>query len=398
MIVVMAKSLGARARALDYISRQSGVTLDSAGAASLLGVTRSHVNRLAIDDRTFPRPFTTLAGSRYWWRSGIELWASLHRRSRHEAHGSFGREAARLLELAEAAASDLRHSGVGDIHFWLALVDRAAPGVVPKVLGSMGVDRGEVMPAVLRALPVGEDDGYPPGLRMNAHVQQIVGRAARHSAELRTERIGAAAIALSLLDEWPVSRDMRRPGGGPVTWWLFRRGLDVGELRRRIARCAADPGAAAQLDRTALPKRRPPKTRRRPSQLRELAPNPLGHDPWERHPWGSTFARRTTGKSWVEDGRQYFFFYDRDRYRIRTADGRPVGYWWQIEPRPKPGRRAKGSKGAVVLPAPSGDVEWPERLAAINRDQLLARRSRRALAERRPAAVRRPSSRSAKRP
>jgi predicted DNA-binding transcriptional regulator AlpA len=377
MIIAMAKPLGARARALDYISSQSEATLDSDGAASLLGVTRSHVNRLAIDDRTFPRPFTTLAGRRYWWRSGIELWASLHRPSRHEAHGSFGPEAARLLELAEAAASDLRHSGVGDIHFWLALVDRAAAGVVRAVLESLSVDEAEVRAAILRAYPVGEDEGYLPGLRMNAHVQQIVGRAARHSAELGTDRVGAAAIALSLLDEWPVSRNMRRPGGGPVTWWLFRRGLDVGELRGRIARCAADPGAAARLDRAALPKRRPPRTRRRPSQLRDLAANPLGHDPWDRHPWGSTFARRTTGKSWVEDGRQYFFFYDRDRYRIRTADGRPVGYWWQIEPRPKPGRPFKGSKGAVVLPAPSGDVEWPERLAAFRRESLRARRRRR---------------------
>jgi ClpA/ClpB-like protein len=372
MIAVMARRSGARAHALDFIKRQSEPTLDSDAAAALLGVRPPHVNRLAIDDSTFPRPFSTLAGRRYWWRSGIELWASLHRPGRRAAHGSFGAEAARLLELAGAASSELRHHGIGDVHFWLALVDDRSPGVVREVLASLGVDADEVRAAVLRAWPLGEDEGYPPSLRMNAHVQAIVGRSATHASQLGSDAIGAPAIALSLLDQWPVSNDRRRPGGDPVTWWLFRRGLDVGELRRRIARCAADPSVAAGLDRMVLPKRRPPAQRRRPADLSDLAANPLGHDPLDRHPWGSTFARLATGKSWIVEGRQYFFFYDRDRYRVRTADGRPVGYWWQIEPRPKPGRPFKGSKGAVVLPAPGGDVEWPERLAAFNRDALLA--------------------------
>ena len=56
----------------------------------------------------------------------------------------------------------------------------------------------------------------------------------------------------------------------------------------------------------------------------EQAPNPLGHDPRRRRPWGSRGfgvpLDRPPKKGML--GRQYFI--DRDGYPVLTTDGQPV--------------------------------------------------------------------------
>jgi len=355
----------------------AGRVVGPADAAAMLGIGRAQLNRLALDDASFPTSVTILGTQRYWWRSGIEIWASLHRPRRLGGHGPFGREAAAILALAEAASAELRHPGVIMEHFWLALVDPAAPGIVRDVLASVAVDRSEVLSALVRSLPPGDQEGYAPSRRMSPHVQRVMSEAAPRAVELTGGVVGASAIALALLEDWPSThRDRFRSGGGPVSNWLHRRGLDREMLRERIVNRTQDRGRLDSLEFRRLPKRRPARSGRHPGDLPDLAPNPLGHDPRERYPWGSTFARRSDGRSWVEGGRRYFFFYDRDRFRIRTTDDRPVGYWWQVEPRPPHGGAPKRSRGAVVLPPPPNDVEWPERLPAWRRP-LVVRRSAR---------------------
>jgi hypothetical protein len=56
----------------------------------------------------------------------------------------------------------------------------------------------------------------------------------------------------------------------------------------------------------------------------ELAPNPLGHDPRRRRPWGSRGFGVPLGRPPKQGmlGRQYFI--DRDGYPVLTTDGRPV--------------------------------------------------------------------------
>ena len=358
-----------------FIEHAEAPAIDAAQVAELLGVTRRRVNAMALDEPTFPRAFTVIGGARLWYRPGIEIWAAGHRPARQGAHGIFGPEAGAVLRMAEAIAAAFRQTGIGEDHFWLALVDPAAPGVARDALASLGVDREEVLPALLRAWPPADVDGYPPAQRMSPYVQLQVSKAADHREELGAEKAGADAIALGLLDDWPkATRDRFARRGCAVTSWLAYRGLDANELRGRIVRGSRDPGLIASLEPRVLPKRRPPSRRPRRRNEPKLAPNPLGHDPRDRHPWGSIFATRIDGKAWIEDGRQYFFFYDRDRYRVMTAQGAPIGYWWDANPRLKPGQRPRGSRREVVLPQPGPDVRWPERLSMDPRSGLLARR------------------------
>jgi hypothetical protein len=357
----------------DFVQRSGVPVVDAGQVADLLGVSRRRVNGMALDERTFPRSFTVIGGERLWYRAGVELWAAAHRPKRATAHGVYGPDAGAVLRLAEGIGRQLRHGGVGDDHLWVALVDDAAPGVVRDVLASLGVDRAELLIPFLRAWPPGDEEGDPAGERMTPAVQLVLAKAGAHLATLHATRAGAEAMALALLDDWPKrTRDRFRRGGCSVTFWLQRRGLDPALVRERIVRASIDHDELATFDVRRLPKRRPSVRRRARPDAVALARNPLGHDPRERRPWGSIFARRTNGKAWIEENRQYFFFYDRDRFRIVTADGAPVGYWWQVDPPPTVRRPAKGSRGETVLPMPGDDIEWPERLSNDPRRGLLA--------------------------
>jgi hypothetical protein len=357
----------------DFVKHAGVPVVDAGQAGELLGVSRRRVNAMALDDRTFPHSYTVIGGERLWYRAGIELWAAAHRPERAAAHGVYGPDAAAVLRLAEDTAHEFCHAGVGDDHLWVALVDSAAPGIVRDVLGSLGVDREELLVPLLRAWPPGDGDGYAPRETMSPAVQAQLAKAADHLPTFGATRAGAEAIALALLDDWPKpTRDPFRRGGCTVTFWLARRGLDPEVVRERVVRAATDRRELASFDVRRLPKRRPNARRRPRPGVTVLAPNPLGHDPRERHPWGSIFARRTNGKAWIEAGRQYFFFYDRDRFRVMTTDDAPVGYWWQVDPPPTARRAPKGSRREAVLPKPGDDIEWPERLSNDPRGGLLA--------------------------
>lgn len=84
----------------------------------------------------------------------------------------------------------------------------------------------------------------------------------------------------------------------------------------------------------------------------------MGHDPWERRPWGSAFAIDKNDRMLKVDGEQWFFDVDRDGYYVRTRDGRPVGYRWAERP-----RRDDGPVNGFleVLPHPPSNVAyWPD--------------------------------------
>jgi hypothetical protein len=97
--------------------------------------------------------------------------------------------------------------------------------------------------------------------------------------------------------------------------------------------------------------------------------NPLGRDPWDRHPWGSSFATRQDGRSYRAEGAQWFFFRDADGYFVRTIDGRPIGYRWMLDKPLKGLRRGRGLRRLTrigqgkmeVLPMPPPDIAlWPD--------------------------------------
>ena len=89
-------------------------------------------------------------------------------------------------------------------------------------------------------------------------------------------------------------------------------------------------------------------------------PNPLGHDPWVRHPWGSGFARDREGRHLKLDGWLWFFYIDADGYYVRTADGRPVGYRYRDFT--KAPKRLPGRPKTEALPMPPFPIlDWPDR-------------------------------------
>jgi len=92
-------------------------------------------------------------------------------------------------------------------------------------------------------------------------------------------------------------------------------------------------------------------------------PNPLGHDPWDRHPWGAAFAVDQAGRHLSVDGEYWFFKTDADGFFIRMRDGRPLGYRYRVitEP-PRPGDPPpKPVNGSMeTLPMSPADVAyWP---------------------------------------
>jgi hypothetical protein len=102
-----------------------------------------------------------------------------------------------------------------------------------------------------------------------------------------------------------------------------------------------------------------------------LAPNPLGHDPWTRMPWGAAFARTRDGHHLRVDGAAWFFKVDGDGFFVRAADGRPVGYRYRVEPPPRLRRGQhfiKPVNGFLeVLPMPPVEMaDWPDRRSPID--------------------------------
>ena len=98
----------------------------------------------------------------------------------------------------------------------------------------------------------------------------------------------------------------------------------------------------------------------------ELAPNPLGHDPWTRFPWGAAFARTRDGQHLKVDGEVWFFKTDGDGFYIRAPDGRPVGYRYRMDPPPRIRRGTRWIKPVngfmEILPMPPVEMaDWPDR-------------------------------------
>lgn len=169
-------------------------------------------------------------------------------------------------------------------------------------------------------------------------------------------RVLPTDIALALVDSY---RD-RYGSDDHLIWYAERRGLDTAELRRRITVVTADPDAPVDFESTPLPKRRPPRRTTKRSAWLDLAPNPLGHDPWVRHPWGAGFAMTREGRHLTLDDKHWFFFIDADGYYVRATDGRPVGYRYRVLH--KMPKRLPGRPKMEILPMPPFPLrDWPDR-------------------------------------
>jgi hypothetical protein len=342
-------------------ARQSGLAegqfVGAREVAAMLGVTRQRVGQIVRDDRTFPVSATTISGGRLWYTPGIEIWIAAHRPGApSHATSRFGDEAAEILRAAEATALSSGDGYVGNLHFWLVIAEAVPRSLVRDVFGSLGVDRAEL----LRATGLSRARPSTPSAarRMNPHIQRLLLHA-REAAEALDRPVTALDTAIAFIDG---DERYRRHRSDPLLDYVERRGLDVGELRRRLEAVSIDPRLMATFEPRALTKRRPSFRRPRLPRGLAFAPNPLGHDPSTLSS-GAAFAVRRDGRSLVIDGEQWFFRIDGDGFYVRTPDGHPVGYRYRVHPPPRRGRgNPRPVNGFIeVLPMPPEDVaDWPD--------------------------------------
>ena len=331
--------------------------LGRADIARRLGISRQRISQLQRDDRTFPKPGIGYDDRiRLWEAAGIECWAAAHRPARPQAAGRFAGEAGSLLLAAEDRALRIGSGWLDAGHFWLTVAEGEAGSPLAGVLASMSITP-EVVERHLVAMR-GSDETRRQTRRMTPHLQTSLRRADRRAADNGRDRVSAVDILVAFIDGAPV-RDHRRVlrPADHLMGSLELRGLEIAELRRRLVAVEEDPPNVADLDVRTLKPQRAGRRTRKPAWL-DLTPNALGHDPWERRPWGAAFARRRDGRSLVVDGEQWFFLTDLDGFYVRARDGRPIGYRWRIAPKP----RLRPVNGLMeILPMPPDEMaHWPD--------------------------------------
>lgn len=331
-----------------------GSLLGTADVAELLGVTRQRVSQLRTDP-TFPRTGVGYGRVGLWHRAGIECWAGAHRPARPEAGGRFAGEAGALLLAAERHARRLGLHWIDSGLFWLVVVEGEAGASLRGSVESMGITSADIEIELQRMR--GSDDRPKRLCRMNPHMQGFLASADRLAGQERRKRIGTLDVLLAFIDAIPQKDLGGRPRPSDHLLDVFeRRGLDVAELRRRLVAATIDPDRVATFEPRRLKTLRR-RARKKPPGL-DLAPNPLGHDPWTRHPWGAAFAVTSDGRHLKVDGEVWFFKIDGDGFFVRAADGRPVGYRYRMEPKP----RLRPVNGFMeVLPMPPVEMKhWPD--------------------------------------
>lgn len=320
--------------------------------ARRFGVTRQRVGQIARQDPTFPAPgFHDVYGGSAWLAAGIECWAAAHRPTADT--GGFGPDMAALLRHGEAVAARIGHRYVESAHVWHAIASGVAGPGPRQALVSMGLDPGLIDEALLVIDP--NTTTPTRRRRMTPAIQQRLEAADASARASGRDVVTGVDLALACIDATP----NRHGPDDHLIWYAQRRGLDTIELRRRLVVASAEPNVEPTFSTIPLPKRRLALRRARCPAWLELAPNPLGYDPWIRRGWGSVFAVTRDGRHLEVDGKHWFFYLDADGYFVRTTDGRPVGYrWWLVGEGEK--ARPRGGK-LEVLPMPPVPVDyWPD--------------------------------------
>lgn len=332
-----------------------GSLLGTADIAALLGVTRQRVSQLKKDP-TFPRSGTGYGAVQLWHRAGVQAWAAAHRREGGRIGGRFAGAAADLLLVAESHARRLGVSWVDSMVIWLAVANGEAGDGLQKAVLSMSITTDEIEALIHRWKP--SDEREKRTCRMNPHLQARLAAADRQVEGEGRDVVGPIDMLLAFIDE-PPHKDPghRRQSSDHVLATFHVRGLDIRELRRRLVAANGDPTVTF---RTRKLRAAPVRDTSRPDWL-DLAPNPLGHDPWGRRPWGAGFARTRDGRHLEVDGDLWFFTIDGDGFYVRATDGRPVGYRYRkLTKAPK--RNPKPVNGFMeILPMPPVEMDrWPD--------------------------------------
>jgi hypothetical protein len=287
----------------------------AAEAARLLGVTRQRFLELAEADG-FPPAEGTTTGGRRWPRTAAQTWAVAHPEPGPvftgptvPADGGHPPQVWAALNLASNESQALNHTWIGPDHLGLGLLHPDCPGTARAVLESFGARLEPLRQAFVDSM--GDPYDTPVNLqKVSLATQLALERANLEAAWLTDAEVTADHVLLALTG---------REGGCFVLHWLARCGIDPGAVRRRLV--DATEGVALPAPPECL---EPPPLEPDPAAALDLAPNPLGHDPRRRLPWGSRGFGVPLGRPPKVGmlGRQYFI--DRDGYPVLTTDGRPV--------------------------------------------------------------------------
>jgi hypothetical protein len=287
----------------------------AAEAARLLGITRQQVLELAAAAGDFPPAQLTATGGQVWPRVAIQEWAVAHPASdlvftvpEVPALPQRPPRVQQVLGLASSQASILNHDWIGPDHLILGLLHPDCPGAARVVLESFGMSAESLHQAFIEGM--GDPyDTKPAGTSLPPSTQLVLERANLEAARLADAEVTSEHVLLAMSSVWD---------GNFATSWLTRRGVDPDMVRRRVVEVTegmAPPAPVPLAD---------PAPEADPAAALDLAPNPLGHDPRQRRPWGSMpfgVSEDQPPRSGMLP-RQYFI--DRDGYPVLTTDGQPV--------------------------------------------------------------------------
>jgi hypothetical protein len=223
------------------------------------------------------------------------------------------RQLERVMDRASDEAWALNHDSIDPDHLVLGMLHPKCPGAARAVLESFGVCAEVLRQAFIDSM--GDPyDTKPRSVRHAEATQRALERANLEAARLADAEVTSEHVLLALASRWEQACF--------ATGWLARCGITADAVRQRVVDATegvALPEPPARLEP-------PPTDHPGLAAGLDLAPNPLGHDPRRRGPWGS-MAFDVPENRRLRPGmlrRQYFI--DRDGYPVLTTDGQPVHF------------------------------------------------------------------------
>jgi predicted DNA-binding transcriptional regulator AlpA len=248
----------------------------AAEAARLLGITRQRVLELAAST-DFPPAEHTATGGRVWSRVAVQAWGATHPDPGPvftgpdlPPDGGHPPQIWAVINCAASEAQELNHPWIGDDHLVLGLLHPDCPGAARPVLESFGICRDPFRQAFIASM--GDPwETAPTHRTLSPATQLVLERANLEAARLADAEVASEHVLLALISH-----------GHFPTRWIARSGITVDAVRQRVVDAT---------EGVVLPEP-PPLEPLPPSQAPwahalDLAPNPLGHDPRRRGPWGS---------------------------------------------------------------------------------------------------------------
>lgn len=177
-------------------------------------------------------------------------------------------------DLARPCTAPRRSDSVDLDHLVLGMLHPKCPGAARAVLESFGV-RAEVLRQAFIDSMGDPYDTKPRSVRHAEPTQRALERANLEAARLADAEVTSEHVLLALTSRWEQACF--------ATAWLARCGITADAVRQRVVDATKDvalPEPPARLEP-------PPTDHPGLAAALDLAPNPLGHDPRRRGPWGS---------------------------------------------------------------------------------------------------------------